>query len=312
MDQKKPSIHFVLPGGGPKGCFQAGFLYQLFTKYRNFFELHQIDGTSVGALNGYVVACRQLDMLQKVWLDINSISDIFTPFSNLPVVGMLYTAYCAFHQKGCMTNKKMMEIAKTIDVTVPTDLNRFQCVVTDLLHGNALYVKSCDDENCEHPRKHKAQLNVKITDMSKYVVASASPWILVAPVVIEDYSYTDGALLAQYPIKNIKTTTADLVVVVGHYEDAFSAEGTDGSHILHFMARLVEICWQHSNNVKDMKELIDTNKVILVSHALPIDFLDFKNDTIKNGFNIGKKEADIFAERYLIKENKYRPRSSSL
>ena len=31
VKKKFPSIHFFLPGGGVKGCFQAGFLYQLFT-----------------------------------------------------------------------------------------------------------------------------------------------------------------------------------------------------------------------------------------------------------------------------------------
>ena len=35
---KKKKIHFILPGGGVKGSFQAGFLYHLFKNYSNDFE----------------------------------------------------------------------------------------------------------------------------------------------------------------------------------------------------------------------------------------------------------------------------------
>ena len=49
---KKPSIHFILPAGGVKGCFQFGFMYQLKKNFSHLFDIYQIDGTSVGALNG--------------------------------------------------------------------------------------------------------------------------------------------------------------------------------------------------------------------------------------------------------------------
>ena len=36
---KKNKIHFILPGGGVKGCFQAGFMYHLCKYFPNKFEL---------------------------------------------------------------------------------------------------------------------------------------------------------------------------------------------------------------------------------------------------------------------------------
>ena len=52
MSNGKPKIHFILPGGGFRGAFQAGFMYNLFKQYEDTFEITRIDGTSAGALNG--------------------------------------------------------------------------------------------------------------------------------------------------------------------------------------------------------------------------------------------------------------------
>lgn len=51
----KPKIHFILPAGGVRGAFQAGFIYRLFSKYRDTFIMQRIDGSSVGALNGFAI-----------------------------------------------------------------------------------------------------------------------------------------------------------------------------------------------------------------------------------------------------------------
>lgn len=314
-----PSIHFILPGGGPKGCFQAGFMHRMFTRYRSYFQLHQIDGTSVGALNGFMIASRQLRMLKEIWFEIKSISDIFTPWSKetswstIPYVGKLYTAYCAFHEKGCMTNRKMREILKGVDVESDNDLGKFQCVVTDLKHGVAQYVGTCrrNAGPCE-VGIHQGTVKVKPEKIMHYVMASASPWILVTPVCIESRSYTDGALLAQYPIKDVESSPADLVVVVGHYKKAFSREGNDGNHILHFMARVVEVCWQHSDNVARMKKLIEQDRIILVAHDMSLDFLDFDMQNIRDGFKAGEREADRFFRSYLDQHRPSKPRSRSI
>ena len=50
MDKKK--IHFILPGGGVRGSFQAGFLYQLYTNYSNLYLTYHVDGVSIGSING--------------------------------------------------------------------------------------------------------------------------------------------------------------------------------------------------------------------------------------------------------------------
>ena len=67
---KKPSIHFILPGGGVRGAFQAGFLYQIFQEYKEHFLIARIDGTSEVALNGFSVINNKIDILKNIWFNI--------------------------------------------------------------------------------------------------------------------------------------------------------------------------------------------------------------------------------------------------
>ena len=68
------TIHFILPGGGVRGSFQAGFLYELFTKHKDAFEIYKIDGTSVGSINGIASLLGEFDVLKDTWLNIKNIN----------------------------------------------------------------------------------------------------------------------------------------------------------------------------------------------------------------------------------------------
>ena len=63
---KKPSIHFILPAGGVKGCFQFGFMYQL-KNFNHLFDIYQIDGTSEKEtlIGGIITNSRE--KMKKVW-----------------------------------------------------------------------------------------------------------------------------------------------------------------------------------------------------------------------------------------------------
>ena len=60
---KLPKIHFILPGGGVRGAFQAGFLHTLCKDFGGKFEIARIDGTSVGSINGFAIMNNDLDKL---------------------------------------------------------------------------------------------------------------------------------------------------------------------------------------------------------------------------------------------------------
>ena len=88
MFEYLPKIHFILPGGGVRGAFQAGFMYNLFKKYDDQFEIARIDGTSVGSLNGFAIMNKKYENL-KIWLNINNINDLFSNWSDKYLIGIL-------------------------------------------------------------------------------------------------------------------------------------------------------------------------------------------------------------------------------
>ena len=94
------SIHFILPGGGVKGSFQGGFLYELDKSAKDLFTISRIDGTSVGALNGYAFSLGRLQDIYDIWFNISSIHDIFENWTELPYLSNITCGYRLLNNYG--------------------------------------------------------------------------------------------------------------------------------------------------------------------------------------------------------------------
>ena len=225
----KINIHFIVPAGAAKGSFSAGFLYQLFTKYKNKFKTFRMDCCSVGALNGLAICSGNVDRLKKVWFDIKSSEDVFTSCNTFKA------CYNIYYYNGLYNNDKLKEIINTYEINKNNIMNKFNCVVTNIRNGIYQYVNGLDKF---------------ILD---FVLASASPWILIAPVEIDGIIYTDGGLLQNYPISFVENSLADLIVIVGYDETHFIKYATEGNHVLKYLARLIDIT--RTNNIVIPKKL---------------------------------------------------------
>ena len=275
----KMKIHFIIPGGGVKGCFQAGFLYRLYKSYSDYFELYQIDGCSVGALNGLGVTSGNVLDLKDIWHNIKSSTDIFSPLSKVPLINGIVTAYSVFYKNGVYKNK-LKNIIDNYKINKDNELSKFNCVVSNIRTGIYQYI------NGTHP---------KIKD---YTTASGTPWIISSPVEIDDNIYTDGALLQLYPIKYIDDSKADKIVIVGYDEEHFYKYADEGDNVLYYLARIIDVCRNNNLNMKYIKKVINKDNVILVDNPLKVDFLHFDPKIIKEGFKLGDMAATKFALQY--------------
>jgi predicted acylesterase/phospholipase RssA len=111
------NIHFILPGGGVKGSFQGGFLYELLHTYSDHFTVSRIDGTSVGALNGYAFALGKKTQLRDTWFKIEKLEDIFEPFTNLPILNAVSQGYKLVNQYGIYNSQKLANLIYQIGGT---------------------------------------------------------------------------------------------------------------------------------------------------------------------------------------------------
>ena len=104
-----PSIHFLLPGGGVKGCFQAGFIFRLLSLHYEKFTVYQVDCTSVGALNGlaFIRDKKYINDLKDIWFSIKNMDDIFCNISSLILLPSILSHFYSFGNKALFSSEPL-------------------------------------------------------------------------------------------------------------------------------------------------------------------------------------------------------------
>jgi predicted patatin/cPLA2 family phospholipase len=278
----KKTIHFILPGGGVRGSFQAGFLWCLKSHYSNLFSIYQIDGTSVGALNGYAFLIDEPEYIRNLWFSINSIEDVFNSYSQKPVWSKIKTFYNGFFEKSISQNDGLRKIVNENRLNINNELRPlYNCVVTNVYTGTYEYINGTRD------------------NIHEYVVASASPWVISPPVEVDNYLYVDGGLLQTYPMENVKKSKADIKLLLGYDSTHLNKIGMAGTNLIHYLIRLIDIARLNHNNIYKLNKYIKKYNVVSIENPLDYPFLDFSHDKVLEGFNLGIKSAHEFAIEYL-------------
>jgi len=278
----KLRIHLILPGGGVRGAFQGGFIYVLTKFFGECFEFVQIDSASAGALNGTGLCLGMYDDLKSFWLNFNSINDLFSPYSSIPLIGTLVNAYSGYYKMGLNTNEKLEKMIdnffrKCDNKVLEECLGKINIVVTDLSSSRYKYVNGTN--------KYYKQ----------YLKASASPWILTQPTVIEGISYTDGSLLQQFPLKNLKSVECDMVMVVGVDSEYLKYMYSDiGNNLFGYINKVLDVLYLQCN-LSDYVKIMDLEdkdpNVYVSKYNLDFSPMDFSQKNINEGLRQGKNEA---------------------
>uniref|UniRef100_A0A6C0IXR4 PNPLA domain-containing protein n=1 Tax=viral metagenome TaxID=1070528 RepID=A0A6C0IXR4_9ZZZZ len=282
----KKKIHFILPGGGVRGSFQAGFLHKLFTDYPDTFETYKIDGTSVGAINGVATILNRTDLLKDIWLSIKNINDFFSKWSTNPILGQLYNLYAGFYNNGLYSNDRLTELleknlSENLGNIDSDTLEKYSCVVTNIKDAKIEYI------------------NGKTEKLFQYVTASASPWIISNPIKINDILYTDGGLLETYPTNYILTSKADLIIIVGFDQEVVQYLEPTCSNILVYLASLIDITRFNSLNSLNIINYVKEGRCIPITNTMKCSFMNFTPEIIKDGFDHGVEAAEQFYKTYL-------------
>lgn len=285
-----PKIHFILPGGGVRGAFQAGFLYRLFDQYSDKFELVKVDGTSVGSMNGIAIASGNHQIIKDIWFSINNINDLFDNWTTSSYLGLgqYISYYYGFFNNGLFSNTKVNRLLKSnIEATwenVPEDKKKlYSCAVVNIRTATTEYIDGTNP------------------DLFDYITASASPWIVSNPIKINDQEYTDGGLLETYPIKNINAVGADMTVVLGYDQEHFNYKPANNNNMLEYLANLIDIARFNSVNTEIVRSFLKNKKedLICLANPMKVSFVDFNKETIEYGFTQGEEFADSFYKTYL-------------
>lgn len=263
----KKRIHFILPGGGVNGAFQAGFLYRLLKDCHQYIEVSRIDGISVGALNGVGILLEDPEFLRNIWYSIEHRNHIF---DSHPTNRIAWEKGSLYDSNGL---REIISVYK--DFVRKEELNKYQCVVHNSNTNDYEYI------NGGH---------VNIWD---YVVASASPPIISPYSKINECFYTDGGVDLVYPIDFVTeedNSQPEMKLVVGYYEE----KRYYLFKIYKKLKKSIEI------NIRKARELVSKGKIDVVINPCRFNIIDFRREIIDKGFKMGEEAAVKFYLEHII------------
>jgi NTE family protein len=190
---------YALSGGGGKGGFQAGALYEL---YKNRIKPTVVSGISVGSLNGIMVATDQYEEMKDIW---HSITD------DQVRQKMNYFAYAWRFLKhkmglskspyGIWSNEPLRNllIEKILGKTTVCD---FYTGVVDLVKDEFINV---------HIPKGFTFTEDNIDYYADMILASTAIPVIFPPVLHEDKVLVDGGVHHMHPFKPLSKVIDDKV-----------------------------------------------------------------------------------------------------
>lgn len=198
----------VLAGGGSKGAYEAGFMKAL--KEINI-EYSIITGTSIGALNGCLLAQDKYDEMIDLWkkMDINTVfaGGFSKDFSFLDIEKMIDQS------------NLMASFFKTYLKEKGADITPLKNLIRDLLDEDKLLSSPIDFGLCTVQFPSLKPVLITKEEMEKqyiydYLISSASCFPAFPVHTFNGQSYIDGGYYDNVPIDLAFDMGADEVIVV--------------------------------------------------------------------------------------------------
>jgi len=281
MDLTKKRIHFILPGGGVNGAFQAGFLYRLFKDCYDKIIIDRIDGISVGALNGLAIILEDIEFIKSIWYYIEDRDTIFNSHNTNSEIWYKGSIYDSLGLRNLIYLHK--------DFIKNEEIEKYNCVV-----------HNCNTQSYEY-------INGTRTNLLEFIIASASPPLISPYLKIDDIFYADGCIDQIYPIdyvtkNDVRTVNEEyntdvsnspnkINIVVGYYD-------SNDYYLFNIYKTFKKNIY---NNNTDIKKLIDNNDIITINNPCFYNLIDFSRENIDNGFKLGEEVAIEFYNKHILK-----------
>lgn len=180
---------YALSGGGGKGGFQAGALYEL---YKEGIKPQVVSGISVGSLNGIMVATDQYEKMKDIWHTV--VDEDIRKKGNYFMYGIKFLLHKIGIRKspyGIWSNEPLKKII--IDNIIgKTTVCDFYTGVVDLVKDEFINIHipkgfTFDEDNVEY--------------YANMVLASAAIPVVFPPVIYEDKVLVDGGVHHMHPFR---------------------------------------------------------------------------------------------------------------
>ncbi|MFH5880946.1 MAG: patatin-like phospholipase family protein [Candidatus Izemoplasmataceae bacterium] len=267
----KKKLGICLSGGGARGAYQIAVL-KVLQEAGILDDIHAISGSSVGSLNAVLLAMKDLTIAENLWLSMDKDS-LFSEEQNF--IKKMFKEGKAFVFKGYYNTQRFEEL---IDNTVQYDA----------VYNNDIYVSTSHvgDENVtiaellslnvrnmfdkENHTRYPLLRELTQEDIKKTLLASCAIPVFFKPVVINNETYYDGGVLDNTPITPLINAGCEEIIVIDLFRLKMKKTSDDKNITIH---------------------------TITPSRSLS-GILNFSNKQMHRRFEIGKKDAEKFIQKY--------------
>lgn len=190
---KNKKLGLVLEGGGARGAYQAGALKAFFEEG---YKFDAVVGTSIGALNGVMVAQNKFEDAYKVWNDID--------FATVLNIKNEYGENVALGNYNRETFRYFYSYLKTVIAEKGVDTTKIQKLLDDNIDENILRNSGIDFGVMAYSLTEKKPVPIFVDEMregtvAKYVMASAT-FPVFKSTMVDDQSFIDGGVYDNMPV----------------------------------------------------------------------------------------------------------------
>lgn len=278
---RRKSYGLVLSGGAALGSYQAGAVRAL---YEAGLNIRCVAGCSIGALNGYLAATREIDRMIALWKNIDQKRLItIQSFTKLFFSGgsSLLTD---------QMQRKLIEESVSLKALQDSGTT-YICAAISINTGKLHYFRGND-----------ARTDRELRD---FILASAAVPGVFPPVKIGEELYIDGGLVRNTPIEAIETERVDTIIAISMEPEYYTEEqiGNTGQIAL----RTLSIFFRSQADDAVARTLASPRRrakqVLLLRPQLPLNMQQYEFDPKKIAQLIeqGYKAASQFIARHRLR-----------
>lgn len=281
--EKDPKVGLVLSGGGAKGLAHIGALKII---EEAGVRIDYIGGTSMGAIVGALYASGYTaDQLDSIFHETNF---------NILIQDELPRAAKTFYEKRDAEKYAITLPFDSFKVSFPSALSKGQNVY-NLMSKLTLHVQNKKDFSKLPIPFFAVATDVETGEeiildhgnLPQAISASAAIPTLFSPVLVEDRLLTDGGVVNNYPVEELRKRGAEIVIGVDVQDTLADREGLNSAF---------EILTQINNfrTIHDMKEKIKKTDVYIAPDIEPFSIMSFDQGSqiIEVGKNAAEKKME--------------------
>ncbi|MCS6971413.1 MAG: patatin-like phospholipase family protein [Leptospiraceae bacterium] len=278
---KRATYGLVLSGGAALGAYQAGAIQALFEAGLSF---RCVAGSSIGALNGYLAATREVERMLDFWKKIDR-GKLITVQSFTKILFSGGTAFLSDQLQ-----RSLVEQAVHLDA-LKKSRTKYICTAISLNTGRLHYFHGNQAKNDR--------------ELREFILASAAVPGIFPPVKIGEELFMDGGLVRNTPIDALIGERVDTLIAISMEPEHYPEEKLHNTGQIALRTLSIFFRSQANDAMERARYLPQrrVKKILLLRPQLPLPMQQYEFDPkkIAHLIELGYRAGQQFIVRHKLR-----------